>query len=105
MRCWRIVLGARRHFDHQPQHLRRRHQLIHDWYAKPGNLAIAVETFDGCEAGDFLACWRAGPKRRMPIGWPPDAGRMSTWNRPCNPHGYVLDVPGICRAAHGRGCA
>ena len=20
---------------------------------------------------------------------------------PCNPHGYVLDVPGICRAAHG----
>src|SRR5690606_28741168 len=22
---------------------------------------------------------------------------------PCNPHGYVLDLPGICRAAHERG--
>ena len=22
---------------------------------------------------------------------------------PCNPHGYVLDVPGICREAHARG--
>jgi O-acetylhomoserine (thiol)-lyase len=23
---------------------------------------------------------------------------------PCNPHGYTLDVPGICRAAHEAGC-
>ena len=23
------------------------HQLIHDWYGKPGNLAVHVETFDG----------------------------------------------------------
>ena len=22
---------------------------------------------------------------------------------PCNPHGYVLDVPGICRVAHDKG--
>ena len=29
------------------------HQLIHDWYAKPSNLEIAVETFDGCESGSL----------------------------------------------------
>src|SRR5262245_12050889 len=33
------------------------HQLIHDWYAKPSNLAVHVETFDGNSAQDFLKCW------------------------------------------------
>src|SRR2546428_172625 len=32
-------------------------QLIRDWYGKPANLAIAVETFDGLGAPDFLAAW------------------------------------------------
>ena len=78
------------------------HQLIHDWYAKPGNLAIAVETFDGCEADDFLACWervRATHADRL------NAGRRAYvyLESPCNPHGYVLDVPAICRAAHEQG--
>jgi len=78
------------------------HQLIHDWYAKPGNLEIAVETFDGCEAGDFVACWQAAREKH--------ADRLAAGRRaylylesPCNPHGYVLDLPAICREAHAAG--
>jgi hypothetical protein len=33
------------------------HQLIHDWYAKPANLGIVAETFDGWAAGDFEKAW------------------------------------------------
>ncbi len=78
------------------------HQLIHDWYAKPANLDIAVETFDGYGAPDFLRCWE-GVRRRH-------RGRLEQGRRayvyiesPCNPHGYVLDVPAICREAHRLG--
>lgn len=78
------------------------HQLIHDWYAKPSNLEIAVESFDGGEAADFRACWdRAQEKHAARFA----AGRRAYvyLESPCNPHGDVLDVPGICRAAHARG--
>lgn len=78
------------------------HQLIHDWYAKPSNLAIHVETFDGTGAEDFLACWKRVQKEQ--------AARFSDGRKaylylesPCNPHGYVLDVPAICAAAHKHG--
>ena len=78
------------------------HQLIHDWYAKPSNLEIAVEAFDGFTADSFLACWdRAAGKYADRL-----AGGRHAYvylESPCNPHGYVLDVPGICRAAHERG--
>ena len=79
------------------------HQLIHDWYAKPGNLAVAVETFDGYDAADFLACWRAAPQPNMPIACAAGRRAYVYLESPCNPHGYVLDVPAICRAAHARG--
>ncbi len=75
------------------------HQLIHDWYGKPANLEIATESFDGFGADDFLQCWER-TKRAY-------ADRFANGRRaylyiesPCNPHGYVLDVPAICRAAH-----
>ncbi|MCE9545253.1 MAG: PLP-dependent transferase [Planctomycetia bacterium] len=78
------------------------HQLIHDWYAKPGNLEIAVETFDGYNVKDFTECWQRAEKKY--------AARLSTGRKaylyletPCNPHGYVLDLPGICLAAHAVG--
>jgi cystathionine beta-lyase/cystathionine gamma-synthase len=78
------------------------HQLIHDWYAKPSNLAIAVDSFDGDTSGDFLACWervRAKYADRLA------AGRRAYvfLESPSNPHGYVLDVPAICREAHQLG--
>ena len=34
------------------------HQLIHDWYAKPSNLDIAVVTFSGYDVSDFEDCLR-----------------------------------------------
>ncbi|NBO18823.1 MAG: Cys/Met metabolism pyridoxal-phosphate-dependent enzyme, partial [Proteobacteria bacterium] len=78
------------------------HQLIHDWYAKPSNLAIHVETFDGTGAKDFLACWDRIKKEH---GARLSQGRKAYLylESPCNPHGYVLDVPAICREAHKLG--
>src|SRR5438094_4547090 len=45
------------------------YQLIHDWFAKPANLEIAVETFDGCDERGFLECWnRAKTKHASRLG-------------------------------------
>lgn len=78
------------------------HQLIHDWYAKPSNLDIAVETFQGYAVADFESCWQHAETKY--------ADRFAAGRRgylylesPCNPQGYVLDLPGICRAAHAKG--
>ncbi len=78
------------------------HQLIHDWYAKSANLEIAVESFDGCEAGDFETCYQAARHKYADRF---AAGRQAYvyLESPCNPHGYVLDVPAICRRAHELG--
>lgn len=77
-------------------------QLIHDWFARPGNLAIAVETFDGFGVPEFQAAYRRAEEKY--------ADRLREGRKiyvylesPVNPHGYVLDVPGICKAAHARG--
>ena len=75
------------------------YQLLHDWYGKKSNLDIAVEWFDGFTVGDFalaLQAVRARHRDRLESG-----RRIYVFlESPCNPHGYVLDVPGICRAAH-----
>jgi O-acetylhomoserine/O-acetylserine sulfhydrylase-like pyridoxal-dependent enzyme len=78
------------------------HQLIHDWFGKPGNLAIAVETFDGYDVNAFEECLnRARTKHADRLA----AGRQIYvyLESPCNPHGYVLDVPAICKSAHAAG--
>ena len=77
-------------------------QLIHDWYGKPANLEIAVETFDGFGAEEFLGAWQRVQKNyRERLA----AGRHAYvyLESPCNPHGEVLDVPAICREAHRLG--
>ena len=78
------------------------HQLLQDWYGKRSNLDVAVRFFDGTGTADFEA---ALSRTREEL-----ADRISHGRRiyvylesPCNPHGYVLDVPGICRAAHEAG--
>ena len=78
------------------------HQLINDWFAKPSNLNIAVERFKGDEVPDFEKCL-AMVKEKY-------ADRLANGKNiylyiesPCNPHGYVLDVPGMCKAAHAQG--
>ncbi len=75
------------------------YQLLHDWFAKPSNLDVAVEFFDGYHAQDF--------EKRLKEVQEKYADRLAKGRNiyiylesPCNPHGYVLDVPAICKAAH-----
>jgi len=79
------------------------YQLINDWYAKESNLGIAVEVFDGYSAEEFT--------KRLERTKEKHADRLAQGRKiyvyiesPCNPHGYVLDVAGICKAAHAQGC-
>ncbi len=78
------------------------YQLLHDWYGKRSNLDVAVRFFDGTRASDFaaaLAQVRAEQAERLAQG-----RRIYVYlESPCNPHGYVLDVPGICALAHAAG--
>jgi O-acetylhomoserine/O-acetylserine sulfhydrylase-like pyridoxal-dependent enzyme len=78
------------------------YQLLHDWYGKKSNLDVAVEWFDGFTVEDFgraLEGVRARHRARLERG----RGIYVFIESPCNPHGYVLDVPAICRAAHELG--
>jgi O-acetylhomoserine (thiol)-lyase len=78
------------------------YQLLHDWYCKHSNLRISVEWFDGEDGEDF--------ERRLAELETKYAARLEAGRHiyvyiesPCNPHGYVLDVPRICRSAHAKG--
>ncbi len=75
------------------------HQLIHDWYAKQGNLEIAVETFNGYTAAEFEPFLKRVQDKY--------ADRLKAGRRiyvylesPSNPQGYVLDVAGISKISH-----
>ncbi len=78
------------------------YQLINDWFAKPSNLDIAVEMFDGYSADEFSACLERTKKRH--------ADRLAQGRNiyvylesPCNPHGYIVNVATICKRAHAEG--
>lgn len=78
------------------------YQLIHDWYAKEGNLEIAVETWDGFTGDEFAPFLKSVQDKY--------ADRIANGRKiyvylesPCNPQGYVLDVPGISKVAHQNG--
>jgi cystathionine beta-lyase/cystathionine gamma-synthase len=78
------------------------YQLLHDWYGKQSNLDVAVRWFDGFTAESFataLAESRRACAERIAAG----RNIYVFLESPCNPHGYVLDVPGICRVAHEAG--
>ncbi len=77
-------------------------QLLHDWFRKPGNLDVSVQFFDGYAVEDFrtaLAAVRSAHQDRLRVG----KNIFIYLESPCNPHGYVLDVPAICQAAHDEG--
>ena len=78
------------------------YQLIHDWYAKAGNLEISVETFDGFsgpEFESFLNQVKTKHAQRLAEG----RNIYVYLESPCNPQGYVLDVAGISKVAHQNG--
>lgn len=78
------------------------YQLMHDHYARSDKLDVALEWFDGYtqeEFAGFLAQVKQRQAKRLQNG-----ARLHVFvESPCNPHGYVLDVPGICRTAHAQG--
>lgn len=78
------------------------YQLINDWYAKPGNLDVSVEMYDGYSADDFSACLeKAKVKHKDRLA---EGRKVYVYlESPCNPHGYVVNVPTICRRAHAEG--
>lgn len=78
------------------------YQLMHDWYAKKSNLDVSVNFFDGFTVQDFVKALEQVCKT--------NADRIKDGRQvyvylesPCNPHGYVMDVPAICKEAHARG--
>ena len=78
------------------------YQLLHDWYAKESKLGIALSWFDGYDGSAFAV---ALDELMVTHADRLAAGRnvFIYLESPCNPHGYVLDVPGISRIAHEKG--
>jgi cystathionine beta-lyase/cystathionine gamma-synthase len=78
------------------------YQLLHDWYGKQSNLDVAIEWFDGFTAEAFAeALARTCENHAARLA---DGRNVYVFlESPCNPHGHVLDVPGICRIAHKGG--
>lgn len=74
------------------------YQLIHDWYAKAGNLEIEVETFDGYSGPEFERFLKqVQTKHADQIA---DGRNIYVYlESPSNPQGYVLDVAAISKIA------
>ncbi|MFC3094573.1 Cys/Met metabolism pyridoxal-phosphate-dependent enzyme [Alteromonas sediminis] len=75
------------------------YQLLHDYMARKNRLDIQLVWFDGYSAQDFDKCMAT-----MKAEYADRIAKGAKWHvymeSPCNPHGYVLDVPEITRMAH-----
>lgn len=78
------------------------YQLLHDYFARENRLNIQLEWFDGYSEDEFKG-FLAEVKDRH-------SERLNNGNQlqvylesPCNPHGYMLDVPAICKVSHQQG--
>ena len=94
--------GARRHSDHQPQHLRRRASTDSRLVRQAGQPGHRRRDLRRLRRRRFSKCWERTEKKHADRF---AAGRQAYvyLESPCNPHGYVLDLPDICRAAHAAG--
>ncbi|MDO6695135.1 PLP-dependent transferase [Aliiglaciecola sp. 3_MG-2023] len=74
------------------------YQLLYDYFARENRLNIQLEWFDGYSATAFSDFMRQVKNKH--------AARLTKHNlhvyleSPCNPHGFILDVAGICEIAH-----
>ncbi len=78
------------------------YQLVEDFFAKKNKFAIHVVWFDGYSLEDFKPVLEKAKMDYMDM--------LSTGNKlhvymesPCNPHGYMLDVPAICKFSKQKG--
>ncbi len=78
------------------------YQLLHDFFAVEEKLGVQLEWFDGFteeEYAEHLADVEARHADALANG-----RRIVVFlESPCNPHGYVMDVPGICKLSHAGG--
>ena len=74
-------------------------QLMQDYFARKNRLAVNLEWFDGYTGDEFrvrLQEIHQQYKEELKQG-----KRVLVYlESPCNPHGYMLDVPEICRLSH-----
>lgn len=75
------------------------YQLLHDFFARENRLNVTLAWFDGYSTEDFTAHLE-DVKSQYAESLAAGCGLHVYIESPCNPHGLVLDVPGICRQAH-----
>lgn len=75
------------------------YQLLHDYFARNNRMDIQLEWFDGYSR-DAFSTFLADVKARHADRLQGDKSLHVYLESPCNPHGYVLDVAGICAEAH-----
>ena len=75
------------------------YQLLHDYFARENRMAIKIAWFDGYSGAEFDAFLKQ-TKTQYADALAKGANLHVYVESPCNPHGYVLDVPEICRIAH-----
>ena len=74
------------------------YQLLHDFFARKNRLDIQIEWFDGYDAASFNTFMKEVKLKHQKRLQHNDLHVYI--ESPCNPHGYVLDVAGICKIAH-----
>ncbi len=77
------------------------HQLLVDHYARKDKLNITIEWFDGYTAKEFRQ--RFNEVKNQYKDHLTNKQLHVYIESPCNPHGYVLDIPEICKIAHESG--
>jgi len=80
------------------------YQLLHDFYAREDKMGVDLEWFDGFTGEEFRRCLD-GVHERHADAIEGGARVVVFLESPCNPHGYVVDTPTICKVAHERGHA
>ena len=77
------------------------HQLLVDHFARKDKMNIQIEWFDGYTTEEFESRFneiKAKYNERL------IKNKMHVYiESPCNPHGYMLDIPGICQFTHQAG--
>ncbi|PCJ45723.1 MAG: Cys/Met metabolism pyridoxal-phosphate-dependent enzyme [Gammaproteobacteria bacterium] len=77
------------------------HQLLVDHYARKDKMNIQIEWFDGYTAEEFDI--RFTDVKAQYLEQLKNNKLHIYIESPCNPHGYVLDLPGICKISHATG--
>ncbi|RLA19829.1 MAG: Cys/Met metabolism pyridoxal-phosphate-dependent enzyme, partial [Gammaproteobacteria bacterium] len=81
------------------------HQLLVDHYARKDKMNIKIEWFDGYTAEEFeVRFQQVKEKYQDRLNDEDKSYKLHVYiESPCNPHGYVLDLPEICKIAHQSG--